>query len=77
MNSINRRLLLGAALSLCAIRAEARNPGNPKRDEEFVKAKPAVGDVLPRLTVDTPEGRPFDMAELDGQYTVLVFGCLT
>ncbi len=74
---MQRKLLLAVALFVCAFRAEAWSQGNPKRDEEFVKAKPAVGDVLPRLTVDTPEGRPFDMAELDGQYTVLVFGCLT
>lgn len=74
---MQRKILLAAAIAICAFHAEAWGQGNPKRDEEFVKAKPAVGDVLPRLTVDTPEGEPFDMAELDGHYTVLVFGCLT
>lgn len=74
---MHRKLLWRVALLVCAIHAEAWSQGNPKRDEEFVKAKPAVGDVLPRLTVDTPEGQPFDVTESDGQYTVLVFGCLT
>ena len=74
---MHRTLLLAVALAVCAFQIEALSQGNPKRDEEFVKAKPAIGDVLPRLTVDTPDGQPFDMAQLDGQYTVLVFGCLT
>ena len=74
---MHRILLAGVALSVCVFHAEAWSQFNPKRDEEFVAAKPTIGDELPRVSVNTPEGQPFDMAQLDGQYTVLVFGCLT
>lgn len=47
------------------------------RDENFMASKPAVGDLLPEVTVYTPDGKPFNTTDLRGSYAVLVFGCLT
>jgi cytochrome oxidase Cu insertion factor (SCO1/SenC/PrrC family) len=49
----------------------------PVKDADFAKAKPAVGDTLPDLTVYSPDGKEVKTSELRGHYTVLVFGCLT
>jgi len=65
------------AFMLFYFATEAWSQENRKRDEEFVKAKPTIGDPLPRLTVFTPEGKPVETASLQGQYAVIVFGCLT
>lgn len=48
-----------------------------KNEEDFIKEKPAVGDMLPDLTVYTPDGREVKTSQLRGQYVVLTFGCLT
>jgi hypothetical protein len=48
-----------------------------KSEEAFVKEKPAVGDILPNLTVYSPAGKEVHTAALRGQYAVLTFGCLT
>ena len=50
----------------------------PKRSEaDFVKEKPAVGDLLPDLTVYAPDGKEVKTSGLRGQHVVLTFGCLT
>jgi cytochrome oxidase Cu insertion factor (SCO1/SenC/PrrC family) len=48
-----------------------------QREEDFLKAKPAVGDSLPDLTVYSPDGKEVKTWSLRGHYTVLTFGCLT
>jgi len=48
-----------------------------KKDEEFLKEAPRVGEALPDLTIFTAEGKEWSTRELKGQYTVLTFGCLT
>lgn len=72
-----RAFLFASVLMLLTFSAEAWSQENRKRDEEFVKTKPTIGDALPRLTVFTPEGKPLETASLQGQYAVIVFGCLT
>ena len=47
------------------------------KGEDFAKAKPAVGDPLPDLTVYSPDGKEVKTSILKGHYTVLTFGCLT
>jgi hypothetical protein len=68
-----------AALSLLAILlpAEASAQRSKKKDQDFIKTRPVVGDSLPVLEVHTPDGKSFSTSELRGHYTVLVFGCLT
>ncbi len=36
-----------------------------------------IGESLPEVTVYDPDGKPFELAQLKGSYSVLVFGCLT
>ena len=48
-----------------------------QREEDFVKAKPAVGDKLPDVTVYNTDGKEVKTSSLRGHYTVLTFGCLT
>jgi cytochrome oxidase Cu insertion factor (SCO1/SenC/PrrC family) len=48
-----------------------------KSDEDFVKAKPTLGDTIPELTVYDSAGKEVKTSSLRGHYTVLVFGCLT
>lgn len=75
---MHRAILCAVALGLAALPAEAwAQKKRRTRDEQFVHAPPAAGDALPQLTVYTPDGKPFDTADLRGRYTVLVFGCLT
>ena len=38
---------------------------------------PAVGSVLPDVTVYDEDGKEFSTKALRGHYSVLVFGCLT
>ena len=47
------------------------------KEEDFLAAKPALGETLPDVTVYSPDGKEFKTADMRGHYTVLVFGCLT
>jgi cytochrome oxidase Cu insertion factor (SCO1/SenC/PrrC family) len=66
-----------AAVALLVAFAPSAFAQREKKDEEFLKEKPVVGDQLPDLTVYTPDGKEFKTADLRGHYTVLTFGCLT
>jgi cytochrome oxidase Cu insertion factor (SCO1/SenC/PrrC family) len=48
-----------------------------RKDEDFLKEKPVVGETLPDLVVYSPDGKEFKTADLRGHHTVLTFGCLT
>ena len=48
-----------------------------QKEEDFLKAKPAIGDAMPDLTVYSPDGKEVKTSSLRGQYVVLTFGCLT
>lgn len=56
--------------------AAAAQPGK-KNDEDFAREKPAVGDLLPDVTVYTPDGKEVKTSDLRGRHVVLTFGCLT
>ena len=56
--------------------AEAQpGPGGWRPDLERAGIKP--GMALPDLTVYDASGNPFQLTELKGSTSVLVFGCLT
>jgi hypothetical protein len=69
-------VLTGLALAL-AVPPAFGQPRREQKEEDFLKGKPAIGDVIPGLTVYTPDGREVKTADLRGHYTVLTFGCLT
>ena len=43
----------------------------------FDRKAPAVGEMLPNLKAYNAAGEPVQLGSLKGNYTVLVFGCLT
>ena len=70
--------LLVLAMAIGVAPADGQGPQkSQKRDEEFVRTRPVVGDTLPEVTVYTPDGKESQTASLRGHYTVLTFGCLT
>jgi cytochrome oxidase Cu insertion factor (SCO1/SenC/PrrC family) len=69
-------VLTGLALVL-AVPAAVGQPRREQKEEDFLKGKPAVGDVIPDLTVYTPDGKAVKTSELRGHHAVLTFGCLT
>jgi cytochrome oxidase Cu insertion factor (SCO1/SenC/PrrC family) len=57
--------------------SQPKQKDKQKREEDFSKAQPAIGDPLPDLTVYDPAGKEVKTSSLKGHFTVLVFGCLT
>ena len=72
-----RSMLFAVALALATLPGALRAQTQQKQDEKFPTNKPAEGDPLPDLAVYATDGKPIRTADLKGQYTVLVFGCLT
>ena len=48
-----------------------------ERESDFLKSPPLVGDPMPEVSVFLSDGTTFNTAKLNGNYTVLTFGCLT
>lgn len=46
-------------------------------EEQFAEKSPKVGEVLPNVKAFDEQGRPVELKDLRGKYTVLVFGCIT
>ncbi len=67
----------GLGLLLAAILGGPALAQREKKDEDFSKEKPAVGEKLPEVSIFDPAGKEFKTADLRGHYTVLTFGCLT
>lgn len=73
------RWLANLGLSVVLLGLPTATTAQPKKqsEEEFAKAKPAIGDPLPELTVYSPDGKEVKTSSLKGHYVVLTFGCLT
>ena len=66
-----------------------KNPGGPengtkpvvefadKYNKMFSEKDPKVGDTISGVAAYDESGKPFNLDQLQGNYTVLVFGCLT
>jgi cytochrome oxidase Cu insertion factor (SCO1/SenC/PrrC family) len=65
------------ALAFMAVPIEVKAQKMQEREEDFLRSKPLIGDILPDVTVYSPDGTPFKTDDLRGHYTVLTFGCLT
>jgi cytochrome oxidase Cu insertion factor (SCO1/SenC/PrrC family) len=70
------RVSLGLIVALLPGTALAQ-PKKERNEEDFAKEKPAVGEMLPDLTVYSPDGKEVKLSSLRGQHVVLTFGCLT
>ncbi len=74
-------------ISLClvplfAVELSAQPPaaaGQMRRQLQtrFEATSPDVGESLPDVSLFDADGKPFHLRNLKGDYTVLVFGCLT
>lgn len=60
----------GAALGVRSVTAQGALAG-------FDDASPALGELVPDVTVFDEDGKPFELRSFKGGYTVVVFGCLT
>jgi cytochrome oxidase Cu insertion factor (SCO1/SenC/PrrC family) len=90
---MSRRVLaLFAAACFClaplASAQEGTNSGDDQKpdetpmtrggvDRQFGKKSPEIGAHLPDLKAYDAEGKEVQLGNFKGQYTVLVFGCLT
>jgi cytochrome oxidase Cu insertion factor (SCO1/SenC/PrrC family) len=68
---------LGLVLFVSALPNQALAQQRRRDEAAFVKERPAVGEVLPNVTVYDVDGQKVETAGLRGHYTVLTFGCLT
>ncbi|MBM78997.1 MAG: hypothetical protein CMJ78_00185 [Planctomycetaceae bacterium] len=59
--------------------AQPRPSGSPRQSivSNFERGSPAIGDALPDISGYDAKGKEFHLRSLKGNYTVLVFGCLT
>lgn len=73
------RFLVVAVFGIAAVTAlmQAQAPRGDHRGDDFLRARPRVGDPLPELTAYAADGAEVRTADLRGHYTVLTFGCLT
>jgi hypothetical protein len=46
-------------------------------EDAFLRQAPAVGDVIPAVSIYDSRGNEVSTSNLRGHYTVLTFGCLT
>lgn len=75
MHRLGTVVLMGM-VALCGLTGSALAQ-REKKDEEFLKEKPVLGEMFPQLSVYTPDGKEFRTGDLRGHYTVVTFGCLT
>jgi cytochrome oxidase Cu insertion factor (SCO1/SenC/PrrC family) len=56
-----------------------RREGNPRErvNRQFDAGAPKLGEPLPDIAGLNEDGQQFRLSNPKGQYTVLVFGCLT
>lgn len=69
-------ILLGVTQPLEA-QQRSKDSARSRLNGRFDSSAPKIGDTLPDVSGFTADGRPFKLRTLRGQYTVLVFGCLT
>ena len=69
--------VLTATLILAAQPVLAQQPARNQLQSGFNAKAPAIGTELPAASGYTADGEPFNLRDLRGEYTLLVFGCLT
>lgn len=62
------------------VEKKSKSKSTSPRDQvrnRFASRSPMIGQLLPDVSAYDADGKPFKLSSLKGQYTVLVFGCLT
>ena len=70
---MRRSLVLSVLITACV--AQSNVMAQNSEQQQF--RLPAVGTTIPDIAVYDEDGNAFSTKDLRGQYTVLVFGCLT
>ncbi len=58
-------------------KANKSESGRDRLSRRFNDASPKLGELLPDVGGYTADGKPVRLRSLQGDYKVLVFGCLT
>lgn len=60
-------------------KVSAKKPESPRErvNRRFAAKTPPIGAPLPDVSGYDADGKPFKLRSLQGNYSVLVFGCLT
>jgi len=69
-------LLLACLVSFPSLTAAQQSP-RQSVGRNFETSSPAIGASLPDINGFDAKGKEFHLRSLKGNYTVLVFGCLT
>ena len=69
--------LIASNLAVLPAAAQDREGGRRRMRPALGEDAPKVGDTLPDVTVYNDAGEPMKFTALDGQFRVIVFGCLT
>lgn len=69
--------VLTATLTIASQPVFAQPSARNQLQSGFNAKAPAIGAELPDASGYTADGEPFNLRDLRGEYTVLVFGCLT
>jgi cytochrome oxidase Cu insertion factor (SCO1/SenC/PrrC family) len=70
---MHKAILVGCSIAVITV-SSAAFAQQPNRNQFKL---PGPGTPVPDVSVYDASGEEFSMRELRGQYTVLVFGCLT
>ena len=71
------RILGTTVLLTSMLPACMAQPGGRSNGGRSGSSLPRVGTQLPDVSAFDEDGREFSLSELRGEYSVLVFGCLT
>ena len=79
MTNLRQLVVFGGLTLFFAFPGEAQPPrvGMGQRAREFLETAPRIGESLPDLSCYDEKGNEIGLHKLTGNYTVLVFGCLT
>ena len=78
----SRRVVASVLMLMATGTVWAQPPGSAGRSPgaqvtERFKSAPDVGQSLPDVTLYAADGRQLSLADLKGNFSVIVFGCLT
>lgn len=69
--------VIATAVALAPHIALAQPSARGQLQSRFAAKAPAIGAELPDASGFTADGEPINLRDLKGDYSVLVFGCLT
>ena len=77
MIRITAAAAIATVLALAPQVSLAQQSARNQLQSGFNAKAPAIGAELPDASGFTADGEPINLRELKGEYSVLVFGCLT